>query len=86
MAGKQQSKLHHFVPQGYLRGFANAKEQVKVVPLEPSRTPFTTAVRNVAAQNNFHTTQEFEEEPDWSVPEKMEAWFSCREFVDVPVS
>ena len=22
----------------------------------------------------------------WSVPEKMEAWFSCREFVDVSVS
>lgn len=65
MEGKQQSKLHHFVPQGYLRGFANDKEQVKVVPLEPSRTPFTTAVRNVAAQNHFHTTQEFEEEPDW---------------------
>lgn len=24
--------------------------------------------------------------PGWSVPEKMEAWFSCREFVDVSVS
>ena len=23
---------------------------------------------------------------NWSVPEKMEAWFSCREFVDVSVS
>lgn len=66
MAGKdQQSKLHHFVPQGYLRGFANDREQVKVVPLDPSRAPFSTAVRNVAAQNHFHTIEEFEEEPDW---------------------
>ena len=55
MEGKQQSKLHHFVPQGYLRGFANDKEQVKVVPLEPSRTPFITASRHVTAQNHFHT-------------------------------
>ena len=27
-----------------------------------------------------------ESEVTWSVPEKMEAWFSCREFVDVSVS
>jgi|GEM_PF-1436321 hypothetical protein len=66
MAAKdRQSKLHHYVPQGYLRAFANDRDQIRVVPLAASRTPFTTAVKNVAAQNHFHTTEEFEDEPDW---------------------
>lgn len=58
------SKLHHFVPQGYLRGFATAHERITSIPLDRSRNSFTTSVRNVAAQNHFHTAEELEE-PDW---------------------
>lgn len=57
------AKLHHFVPQGYLRGFANNQERVRVLPLDRSREPFTTLVKNVAAQTHFHTVPSAEE-PD----------------------
>lgn len=64
MAGNgNRAKLHHYVPQAYLRGFANAKGRVKVVPLDRSRDPFISSVKNVAAQTHFHTIDELEE-PD----------------------
>jgi len=64
MTGKKSTaKLHHYVPQGYLRGFATGQERIRVVPLDRSRLPFTPNVKNVAAQNHFHTVGEFEE-PD----------------------
>lgn len=64
MAGKgNRAKLHHYVPQGYLRGFANEKGQVRVIPLDRSRKPFVSSVKNVAAQTHFHTIEELEE-PD----------------------
>lgn len=46
-------KLHHFVPQAYLRGFANEKERLTAVRL-PGDQSFTTIVKNVAAQTHFH--------------------------------
>ena len=58
-----RAKLHHYVPQGYLRGFANEKERVRVVPLDRSRKPFISSVKNVAAQTHFHTLEELDE-PD----------------------
>lgn len=48
------AKLHHYVPQGYLRGFANEKERITVVPLD-GRASYTPSVKNVAAQTHFHT-------------------------------
>lgn len=61
MTGKKNtSKLHHYVPQGYLRGFATGQERIRVVPLDRSRLPYITNVKNVAAQNHFHTVAEFE--------------------------
>lgn len=60
---KSTAKLHHYVPQGYLRGFATSQERIRVVPLDRSRQSFTASVKNVAAQNHFHTVDEFEE-PD----------------------
>lgn len=64
MTGKKSTaKLHHYVPQGYLRGFATHQERVRVIPLDRSRPPYTPGVRNVAAQNHFHTVGEFEQ-PD----------------------
>lgn len=53
-ANGNTAKLHHYVPQSYLRGFATEKDRVMVVPLDRSRKPYTTSVRNVAAQNHFH--------------------------------
>ncbi|QOQ38209.1 DUF4238 domain-containing protein [Trueperella pecoris] len=60
---RSTAKLHHYVPQGYLRGFATDMERVRVVPLDRSRQPYTPSVKNVAAQNHFHTVGEFDE-PD----------------------
>src|SRR4051794_17686354 len=57
------AKLHHYVPQGYLRGFATEQERITAVPLNRTRSPFTTSVKNVAAQTHFHTVPEAEE-PD----------------------
>lgn len=64
MTGKKSTaKLHHYVPQGYLRGFATDQERIRVVPLDRSRQPYTPSVKNVAAQNHFHTVGELDE-PD----------------------
>ncbi|CEA07766.1 hypothetical protein BN1051_01089 [Arthrobacter saudimassiliensis] len=49
------AKLHHYVPQGYLRGFAAGKNQIRVTPLDSNRSPFTASVKKVAAQTHFHT-------------------------------
>jgi hypothetical protein len=58
MAGKgNAAKLHHYVPQGYLRGFATEKGRIAVLPLDRSRMPFTSSVKNVAAQTHFHTLE-----------------------------
>ncbi|MCI7672669.1 MAG: DUF4238 domain-containing protein [Schaalia hyovaginalis] len=62
MTGKKSTaKLHHYVPQGYLRGFATDQERIRVVPLDRSRQPYTPSVKNVAAQNHFHTVGELDE-------------------------
>lgn len=64
MTGKRQTaKLHHYVPQAYLRGFATSNERIRVVPFDRSRRPYTPNVKNVAARNHFHTVSELEE-PD----------------------
>ncbi len=64
MTGKKSTaKLHHYVPQAYLRGFATGQERIRVVPLDRSREAYTPSVKNVAAQNHFHTVSEFGE-PD----------------------
>lgn len=57
------AKLHHYVPQGYLRGFATERERITAVPLDRTRSSFTTGVKNVAAQTHFHTVPGAEE-PD----------------------
>jgi hypothetical protein len=62
-SNKSTAKLHHYVPQGYLRGFATSQERIAVIPLDRSRAPYTPSVKNVAAQNHFHTVGEFDE-PD----------------------
>ncbi|GAA4195545.1 hypothetical protein GCM10022219_20780 [Microbacterium oryzae] len=55
MGNGNTAKLHHYVPQGYLRGFAGTQDRVTAVPLDRSRASFTTSVKNVAAQTHFHT-------------------------------
>jgi hypothetical protein len=47
---------HHYVPQGYLRGFANGtgrQAQIFCIDLEDRRS-FTPKVRNVAGQRDFN--------------------------------
>lgn len=63
MGNGNAAKLHHYVPQGYLRGFATQQDRITAVPLDRSRAPFTTVVKNVAAQTHFHTVPGAEE-PD----------------------
>ncbi|WP_133617116.1 DUF4238 domain-containing protein [Leucobacter luti] len=55
MASGNTSKLHHYVPQGYLRGFATDQNRISVRPLDQSRKPFISNTRNIAAQSHFHT-------------------------------
>lgn len=43
------ANLHHYVLQGYLRGFATEEERIIAVPLDRARSPFATSVKNVAA-------------------------------------
>ncbi|WP_449279612.1 DUF4238 domain-containing protein [Leucobacter sp. GX0328] len=55
MARGNTAKLHHYVPQGYLRGFATVKSRIGVRPLDKSRKSFISSTKNVAAQSHFHT-------------------------------
>jgi hypothetical protein len=53
---------HHYVPQGYLRFFADGvgrKARLEVVDLE-KLTQFRTLVRNVAAQRDFNRLDDIE--------------------------
>jgi hypothetical protein len=63
MAPGNAAKLHHYVPQAYLRGFATDRDRITAVPLDRMRSPFITSVRNVAAQTHFHTIPDADE-PD----------------------
>lgn len=63
MGNGNEAKLHHYVPQGYLRGFATQQDRITAIPLDRARAPFTTLVKNVAAQTHFHTVPGAEE-PD----------------------
>lgn len=65
MTKENQPKRHHYVPQGYLRGFADQKEHIQVVPLDPSENTRRPHVKNVALFNNFHTTPEVPDDPVW---------------------
>jgi hypothetical protein len=49
-----QPKLHHYVPQFYLRQWCDAVGQLVVYPLD-GRPPFRTNPRNVAAECNLYT-------------------------------
>lgn len=59
----ETAKLHHYVPQFYLRGFANAREQLVTVRLPGDKT-FVQPVRNAAAVNHFHTVEHHPDGPD----------------------
>ncbi|MFJ9551968.1 DUF4238 domain-containing protein [Streptomyces erythrochromogenes] len=48
-----QSKKHHFVPQMYLRNFADDKDRTQVVRLATKRST-TERINTVAATNHFH--------------------------------
>lgn len=60
---RSTAKLHHYVPQAYLRGFATELERITALPLDRTRQAFTTSVKNVAAQTHFHTVEDLAE-PD----------------------
>ncbi|MFT0847728.1 DUF4238 domain-containing protein [Actinomycetaceae bacterium L2_0104] len=55
MASGNTAKIHHYVPQGYLRGVATAKSHIGVRPLDKCRESFISNTKNVAAQSHFHT-------------------------------
>jgi hypothetical protein len=62
-ANQTTKKLHHYVPQAYLRGFANENERLTAQKLPGDAPPFTTIVRNVGAQTHFHRVEGLEQ-PD----------------------
>jgi hypothetical protein len=49
-----QARRHHQVPQFYLRGFADARERVKVVRFGEKARTFVAAVKNVAVEADFY--------------------------------
>jgi Protein of unknown function (DUF4238) len=49
-----EAKLHHTVPQFYLRGFANDDERITTVRL-PGDKVYTSRVKNTAAINRFYS-------------------------------
>ena len=46
--------VHHYVPRWYLRRFADAKRQVRVYRPGTGFEPYTTSIRNVAAERGFY--------------------------------
>lgn len=53
-------KLHHYVPQFYLRRFLNAKDRLWIWD-KTSDKAFETNPRSIAAENKFYWLHEFEE-------------------------
>lgn len=54
----QTSRRHHFVPQGYLKGFAQQGKRIYVIPLDKSRRRFSASVKDVALETDFYTLRE----------------------------
>jgi hypothetical protein len=52
-----EPKRHHYVPQWYLRRFANRREQIRVYH-RGNGAYFTTSVENAAVQTGFYTIKE----------------------------
>lgn len=48
-------RRHHQLAQGYLKRFANAKEQVRVIDRQGLAAPHTPHVRNVTVEHDFYT-------------------------------
>lgn len=46
---------HHYVPQFILRGFANEREQIKVVDRATLSRTYVSSVRKAAAQNDYYS-------------------------------
>lgn len=47
--------VHHYVPQGYLRRFAIAKNPEQIVAYETGKNPYITNIHNIAGQRDFYT-------------------------------
>ena len=60
MAG---AKLHHTVPEFYLRGFANNAERITTVKL-PGDRRFTQKIDSTAAINHFYSIDRHPDGPD----------------------
>lgn len=52
----QVTKLHHTVPQFYLRGFADENEKIRTVVL-PGTRRYTTLTKGTAATNHFYAIE-----------------------------
>lgn len=66
-----KAKLHHFVPQFYLRQWCDADEKLWVYPID-GRPPFQANPRNFAAESNLYTPKPGAPH----VADDTESWFS----------
>lgn len=57
------AKLHHTVPQFYLRGFADDAERITTVLL-PGEKRYTSRIKNTAAINHFYSIDGHPDGPD----------------------
>lgn len=62
-----ESRNHHYIPQGYLRGFGwkRGKHHVVVVHDFQGKTTYETNTRNVCAQRDFMRFEIKDRKPDW---------------------
>ncbi|MGO4393411.1 DUF4238 domain-containing protein [Variovorax sp. M-6] len=62
-----ESRNHHYIPQGYLRGFARkrGKHYMVVVHDLGNKKAFETNTRNVCAQRDFMRFEAKDRKPDW---------------------
>ncbi len=69
------SKRHHFVPQGYLRGFAtneaSSKNLIWVYDKRPNRRPEKKSIRSVAHLDAYYAQENIDGSEDFDTIEKM---------------
>ncbi len=62
-----ESRNHHYIPQGYLRGFGwkRGKHHMVVVHNFQDKKTYETNTRNICAQRDFMRFEARDREPDW---------------------
>lgn len=69
-AGKERRKRHHFVPQGYLKAWADENNQIAVRNRKDAKC-YLANTKNVALEADLYTAYSFGKEPDDHLEEML---------------